>query len=66
MTKSCYEAAMRPERVYIVVKAKLRETADLIGIKEALGMYCERFGDVEFVTIAAEGPEQLSLEGVKG
>jgi len=33
-----------------------------IGVKEALAMYCERFGDVKVVEVREDGPHQMRLE----
>lgn len=32
-----------------------------IGIKEALAMYCERWGDTRVVSVVESEPEQLNL-----
>lgn len=47
------------EMLTIVMKVNSR---NVIGVKETLAAYCERFGDVVFVEIKEEDPpEQMKL-----
>ena len=41
------------------------DTDDIIGVKETLAMYMERFDDVCILDVWEVGPDQMRLEGVE-
>ena len=47
--------------VYIILKTK-SFSGDIFGLKEDLAMYCEKYGDVSFVDIRTQLPEQLQIK----
>lgn len=53
---------MGPVNITVIVRPYPGQ--DLQGIKEAMAMYCEQFGDIDKVNITAaeiKAPEQMSL-----
>lgn len=47
----------------ITVTIRINATPDAAqGVKEALAMWLERFGDIQVVSIVADHPEQLTIK----
>ena len=40
-----------PELLYIIVKLQERPNTDVLGVKEDLATYCERFGDIKLIDV---------------
>lgn len=47
--------------VYIILQTK-NFCGDMCGLKEDLAMYCEKYGDIAFVDVREQIPEQLKIK----
>lgn len=52
--------------LYITYAVDNRFSPDLLGLKEALALDAERFGDVKGVEVREDRPEQISFKDTEG